>query len=125
MKIDWLDELSIYKKVSEFDIGLSPLVDHEFNTAKSAFKVKQYFSCGVPAIASHIGENVTFIQNGLNGFLCSDQDEFKEKILLINAMQSDQYEQLSANTRIDLDSFSIKSYCDRLLFAIQNKNVFS
>lgn len=78
--LNWWDDSWLYGKIVEFDIGLSPLVSHPFNEAKSAFKAKQYLSCGVPVVASDIGENNKFIIDGANGFLCEDPDGFIDAI---------------------------------------------
>lgn len=34
MDLNWLDEISLYKTIKDFDIGVAPMVDHEFNIAK-------------------------------------------------------------------------------------------
>ena len=39
------------------------MLNHPFNQAKSAFKAKQYLSCGIPVIASDVGENRKFVLN--------------------------------------------------------------
>lgn len=120
--INWQDELSIYKKICEFDIGISPMVHHEFNIAKSAFKAKQYLSCGVPVLASPVGENLTFIKNGVNGFICKNAIEFKHRIIQINEMSNREYDQLRKNTLINLQDFSITNYCNDLLQEIIRLN---
>jgi len=84
--IDWLDENSIYKKISRFDIGVSPMIEHDFTIAKSAFREKQYLSCGVPVLASPIGENLKFVKDGVNGFICKNSIEFKNRIIQIKNM---------------------------------------
>ena len=121
--VNWLDEYSIYQRIKAFDIGVSPMVDHPFNVAKSAFKVKQYLSCGVPVLASPIGENLTFVKNRVNGFLCENSKDFKQRIIQINNMNNHEYSNLSKHAIQALDEFSIKKYCEDLQKEITQNNI--
>jgi glycosyltransferase involved in cell wall biosynthesis len=112
--IDWQNENWLYSKIKEFDIGISPLVDHEFNRAKSAFKVKQYLSCGVPVLGSKIGENQGFIDHGDNGFLCDSQEEFRDKILEFSSMSYESYIKFSKAAYETSERFTMKKYCNTI-----------
>ena len=68
--LNWKQDLWVYKEIAKFDIGVAPMVDHPFTRSKSAFKSKQYFSVGIPTLASDVGENRNFVQHNENGFLC-------------------------------------------------------
>src|SRR5690606_1249031 len=70
LHLDWLNENTIYEIIQSFNLGVSPLLDNEFNRGKSAFKLKQCLSCGIPVLGSSVGENKTFLQDGFNGYLC-------------------------------------------------------
>lgn len=102
--VDWLNELSIYKRIKKFDIGLSPMLDDEFNQAKSAFKIKQYLSCGVPVVASPVGENINFVIDGFNGFLCSNKNDFKKRINQMYQMSDKDFEFLINNCTNDFST---------------------
>ena len=115
LNVNWLDETVIHHYLEQFDIGVSPMVDHEFNRAKSAFKLKQNFSCGIPALASPVGENNTFLKDGINGFLCSATEDFKEKILIFNSMSEDNYCKMSRNAANSLPEFDLEQFCIKLL----------
>lgn len=65
------------------DIGLYPLPDNEWARAKTPFKTIQYMSVGVPTVASNIGGNREIIQDGINGFLASTEDEWVDKLSLL------------------------------------------
>ncbi len=120
--INWLNETSIYKKISEFDLGVSPMINHEFNIAKSAFKAKQYLSCGVPVLASPIGENMSFVKDGVNGFICKDDMDFKNRIIQINEMTKNEYDKLRRKTVLSVEDFSMNKYCNNLIFGLTKNN---
>jgi len=122
-KINWQDEDWVYNKIKKFDIGISPMVDHEFNLAKSAFKVKQYFSCGVPVLGCSIGENPRFIRDGQNGFFCDSPEDFKDKILEFSSMSKTRYLTFSSNALKTKELFSMNAYCENLIF-LKYKNTF-
>jgi glycosyltransferase involved in cell wall biosynthesis len=117
--INWRDEISVYKMVKEFDIGIAPLLDTSINRAKSAFKLKQYFSCGVPALASSVGENALFLRSGVNGFFCDSPEEIKEGIEKIRNMQENDYNYLCNNALASAKEFSLENYCSIFLNALQ------
>lgn len=82
----WLlkDEL---KDLRNFDIGIMPLTDDEWSKAKAGYKLLQYMAVGIPCVASPVGVNCELIQDGINGFLASSQEQWTEKldILLKNS----------------------------------------
>lgn len=113
--LDWLNEHSIYEHIATFDVGVSPLIDNEFNRAKSAFKLKQCLSCGVPVLGSSVGENKNFLRDGLNGYLCNSPDEYFQKLTLINGSKSGNYAKLSENAIKTFPLFSIDNYCSTII----------
>lgn len=73
--------------LQNLDIGIMPLSDDEFARAKCGYKLLQYMSMGIPAVASPVGINCKLIQDEINGFLASSQEEWRDKldILLKNS----------------------------------------
>lgn len=108
---DWENDMPAYELISQFDIGVSPLLDTEMNRSKSAFKIKQYFSCGVPALGSPVAENINFISDGKNGFLCNSTQVYKERITEIYSMSNSAYKQMQLHALETRESFSIENYC--------------
>jgi glycosyltransferase involved in cell wall biosynthesis len=48
-------------EVQGFDIGIMPLLDEPFQRGKSGYKLIQYMACGVPAIGSPVGVNLSIL----------------------------------------------------------------
>lgn len=119
--IDWLDEMDVYRRIKGFDIGVSPLLPTELNIAKSAFKLKQYFSCGVPVLASPVGENCRFLKDGANGFFCTTPHDFKRAITSVNEMDNHRYMQLSQNVVESIPVFGMESNCKSFLDYFKNR----
>ncbi len=81
--LDWTDPKAVPSAIQKFDIGLMPLVDTPGTRGKCAFKAIEYMACGVVPIVSPVGENVHLVQDGVNGFLAKDTEEWVEKILRV------------------------------------------
>lgn len=64
--------------ISDFDIGVMPLLDEPYAQGKCAMKALEYMSMGIPVVASPVGENVFAIKHGYNGFLASSSEEWQE-----------------------------------------------
>jgi len=66
--------------LAKMDVGLMPLSADAWSEGKCGFKLIQYFSIGIPAIASPVGVNNEIIENGRNGFLCDSTEEWKKAL---------------------------------------------
>lgn len=109
--LNWKNDDWIYPVIAEFDVGIYPMVNHPFNQAKSAFKAKQYLSCGVPVIASDVGENNKFVKNNFNGIICNTPKDFRNAICRFINMSTQEYFKFSQNCLEDTDKYSIDNYC--------------
>lgn len=63
-----------------FDIGLMPLEKNEWTLGKCALKALQYMAASVPAVCSAVGANQEIIDNGVDGFLCGSESDWREAI---------------------------------------------
>lgn len=69
--------------LQSFDIGIMPLKDEEWSKGKCAFKLIEYMSVGIPAVASAVGMNKEVISDGINGFLAQNEKEWIEKLSIL------------------------------------------
>lgn len=64
------------KLLSGFDIGLAPLVDTQFNRAKSDLKFLEYAMVELAVVASKVESYIGSIVHGENGFLASNTKDW-------------------------------------------------
>jgi glycosyltransferase involved in cell wall biosynthesis len=60
----------------QLDIGIMPLSDDIWSRGKCGVKALQYMALGIPAVASPVGVNTEIIDHGVNGFLCTTEEEW-------------------------------------------------
>lgn len=77
--IAW-NETSEIDDLLKMDIGLMPLQTDAWSEGKCGFKLIQYLSLGIPAIASPVGVNKTIIQEGINGFIAAGNKEWEDHL---------------------------------------------
>ena len=56
--------------------GIMPLPDDEYSRGKCGMKALQYMAVGRPAVLSPVGVNAEIVNNGENGLLASDEDDW-------------------------------------------------
>nr|NQU93467.1 glycosyltransferase family 4 protein [Bacteroidota bacterium] len=62
--------------IQSFDVGIMPLSDEPWEQGKCGYKLIQYMACGIPVIASPVGINKEIVDNGVNGYLASNPEEW-------------------------------------------------
>lgn len=78
--VPWED---VPEVINSIDVGLVPLQDTEFNRGKSSQKVREYMACGVPVIASDVGENPHLIPENA-GVLVDGPDGWADAVALLS-----------------------------------------
>jgi glycosyltransferase involved in cell wall biosynthesis len=77
--IPWRLESEV-EEIARFDIGIMPLPDDVYSRGKCGLKLLQYMAMGVPGVASPVGVNREIVQDGLNGFWASTEEEWFENL---------------------------------------------
>lgn len=73
--VEWSENTEVETMLT-FDVGIMPLNDTPWEKGKCAYKLIQYMACGLPVIASAIGTNINIVKPGVNGFLCSNEEDW-------------------------------------------------
>lgn len=76
-------ECSEISVIKSFSVGIMPLDDTPWTKGKCGFKLIQYMACGLPVIASPVGENNYIVRHGENGFLARDPNDWYKYILML------------------------------------------
>lgn len=85
--VEWNPQNEV-AELATCQIGLMPLTDDEWSEGKCGFKLIQYLSLEIPAVASMVGVNKLIIEEGINGFLCINDDDWYRAIeKLINNVE--------------------------------------
>jgi glycosyltransferase involved in cell wall biosynthesis len=63
--------------LSDFDVGVMPLTDGEWERGKCAFKALQYMALGIPPVVSPVGANLAVVEDGVNGRLAATTEQWE------------------------------------------------
>jgi glycosyltransferase involved in cell wall biosynthesis len=78
--IQWNAETE-YDEIKEFDIGIMPLSDEPYSRGKSAYKLLQYMTAGVPSVCSNVGMNEDLAMQNKYCLGANTNKEFAQQIL--------------------------------------------
>lgn len=112
--VKW-DEESEVEELHKFDIGVMPMPDNEWTRGKVGCKMLQYMANAIPAVVSHTPTTAEIIEDGVNGFLASSEQEWIDKIsLLID--RPDIRERIRMKARKDMEEkFSVETSISQYL----------
>ncbi len=116
--VQWKKETEI-EDLLRFDVGIMPLRDDKWSNGKCGFKALQYMSLGIPALVSTVGVNTKIVDHKINGFICTNNEDWKKYLSLLLS-DKNKLNELSSKTREKIVSnYSVKSNTDNflLLFA--------
>jgi glycosyltransferase involved in cell wall biosynthesis len=90
-------------ELAEFDIGIMPLPDTEWAKGKCGYKLLQYFSASVPAIASPVGVATEFVGSE-RGLLASTPEEWRSTLArLVNDAEERRERGVAARAFVERD----------------------
>ena len=90
-------------------IGIMPLKSGPWFEGKCGFKLIQYHSCGIPAIASQVGPNSLITIHGKTGFIANNKEEWKTYLKKLIADASLRAEMGSAGRKHIEEKYSLNS----------------
>ncbi len=105
----WVTTVAAYYRALDFDIGLAPIAPHPFGDSKSNLKCLEYAALGIPVVASDCLAYRDFVIDGVTGFLCSTQKQWRDAMLLL-AHDSELREKMGALARERARAFTIEEH---------------
>ncbi|HPQ40781.1 MAG TPA: glycosyltransferase [bacterium] len=97
--VPWVSPDRMPEMLRKSDAGLLPMVrDVPWTRSKSPTKLFEYLAAGLPVVASPTGEATHVIDNGHNGRLAGDMDDFVAAMRQL-AQDAETYRNLSQNAR--------------------------
>jgi glycosyltransferase involved in cell wall biosynthesis len=106
--IPWNKQSEI-EDLSQFDIGIMPLPDDQWARGKCGFKGLQYMALEIPTIMSPVGVNIDIIENGINGYLASTNEEWFQKICYLIENPSERTRVGQAGRQTIINKYSVES----------------
>jgi glycosyltransferase involved in cell wall biosynthesis len=101
--------------LAELDIGVMPMPDDEWSKGKCGLKSLTYMALAMPTVTSPVGVSTEIIDDGVNGFLASSEDEWVERLsqLVDSAELRARLGQAARETVVS--RYSVESQKDRYL----------
>jgi L-malate glycosyltransferase len=97
------------------DIGLYPIPANEWSLGKSSLKALTYMAIAIPFVATAYGTNFRIMENGVQGFLASTDDEWVESLLkLIDDVELRKRMGLAGRKTVE-ESFSVQANLPKYL----------
>lgn len=120
--VDWSEETEV-QNLLNYDVGMMPLMDGPFESGKCGYKLIQYMACGIPVIASPVGINSSIITNGINGFLATSTEEWREAFNILLKNPKKREEMGLAGRRLVEEQYSIVVTSPKLIELLHNASL--
>lgn len=119
--IGWIHPDKIASYLGGVDVGLFPLIQNtKFNLSKSPVKLFEYMAMGKSTVSSSVGEAVNIIEDGKDGFLAKDREDFVKKMTVL-AENTNLRQEMGQDARKKiLGNYSLNIAGDRLFNALTN-----
>lgn len=105
--------------IANFDIGIMPLTDDEETRGKCGFKLIQYMSSGVAAVASPVGMNNEIISSDHNGLFAETEEQWEENLARLVEEQLFRQRLASNGRQSVIDNYSLAVCAPKLLKILQ------
>jgi glycosyltransferase involved in cell wall biosynthesis len=114
----WSKESEL-RELSSFDIGIMPLPDDEWAKGKCGLKGLQYMALEIPTLMSPVGVNSEIINDGVNGFLAMQENEWVEKISLLVESAELRKKMGSEARKTVVEKYSVNSQQEKYLSCLR------
>ena len=120
----WREETEV-ADLSSIDIGLMPLPDDEWAKGKCGLKALQFMAMELPVVTSPVGVNTEIIDDGGNGYLAADDDDWFTRLAAL--IESDELRRSvgRAARQTVIERYSVASQRERyltLLSSLSSRN---
>jgi glycosyltransferase involved in cell wall biosynthesis len=112
--IKWSEENELLD-LSRLDVGVMPLIEDRWSEGKCGFKLIQYFSLGIPALASPVGVNSKILEHDISGYLCQTTEEWCTGICTLLKDAELRNRMGTAGRKKIVDSYSVKANAEAFL----------
>ncbi|MFA6152264.1 MAG: glycosyltransferase [Chitinophagaceae bacterium] len=106
--LPWNEQTEI-SDLLQIDIGVMPLKNDAWSEGKCGFKLIQYLSLGIPAVANSVGVNKLIVEDGVNGFIADDDQSWGKSLRLLLEDESLRSKFGAAGRKKMVDEYSIAS----------------
>ncbi|MDM8553364.1 glycosyltransferase family 4 protein [Desulfococcaceae bacterium HSG7] len=120
--IPWSDSVAVRNQLAEFDIGLYPVLNNEYNRYKCGFKALEYMAMQIPVIASPVGVLGDMIQHGKDGYLASTDKEWGDALCRLMADIGER-QMMGKNGRMKVEKFYDLQKTAKYLSTLIRKNL--
>lgn len=108
-------EASEINDLLQVNIGVMPLEADAWSEGKCGFKIIQYLSLGIPAVASPVGVNKQIVDHGVNGYLCQSRQEWYDALATLLQDATLRSRMGAAGRRKIQAEYSIQAHADTFL----------
>lgn len=108
--------------INSFSAGLMPLFEEEWAKGKCSCKMLQYLACGVPVIASPVGQNDIILKEQRVGLAATDQSDWESALHLMKTDSAMMKEMSTNGVNLVTSKYSCIAN-SRVLLNIFNKNI--
>ena len=77
------NEATMIEELHKIDIGVFPVFKNEMSYGRGSLKATIYMSFKIPVVAQSIGNNLSLINNGINGYLADSEDDWINALSLL------------------------------------------
>lgn len=107
--------------IAHLDYGIAPMKDTPWARGKCGLKVLQYWSAGVPVVASPVGVYKEMIQDGENGLLASTPAEWADKLLSLMKNPGLRRKLVENGRKTVLEKFSLRALTPKFLALFEDE----